>query len=606
MLCLACRREYPQGARYCAVCGAELAARPQEADEGGAACAEPAASASGVSAGAEGRSRAAVKAWVPVVVAIVFVGGLVVLGAVVPRVTKARAARRAARHEAECREHLVRLGMALAMYVSDYDGRLPLKENWGDGLMPYVKDKGAFRCPDGGYAYNSALSGAIRVSLGGAAAALGAGKGCVEWSGNGHSYQLFEANVNWTDAKAGAEALGGYLMTIASGDEEEFLRGGSVAQAMAEGRGYTWIGLYQDPANGPPDANWHWVTGEGLNYTNWSPNEPNEFSPGEDYGEMMGDTGSWNDVTNEGGVMGAGHLHNVIVEWDGPVFAAGTEGSLPVIFDAAGGWNASGARETAAERHHGGANVVFADGHVAWMGSAELDAAVWSPPQGVPGVEGAPNGGSSDAQPTAKPKHEGWGHVPLLCGSSRAEIEKRFGDPQNTNDNPTYPTWYYSKGGEQLSISWGIVREDRLLPYPGEDKEVKYPWVVESVGYTPPAGVTLREIIPEKLAERAPDYRIVGHSENAPPSQFEVSWVSGEAQVSVTCQTDYRATGEQRYYDRDSGVHQTRHFVTNDLLKRWLDGRVVKYEQVRACGGWGHKLEVGFSYGVNRGWEIYY
>jgi hypothetical protein len=27
---------------------------------------------------------------------------------------------------------------------------------------------------------------------------------------------------------------------------------------------------------------------------------------------------------------------------------------------------------------------------------------------------------------------------------------------------------------------------------------------------------------------------------------------------------------------------------------------------VRACGGWGHKLEVGFSYGVNRGWEIYY
>jgi hypothetical protein len=140
--------------------------------------------------------------------------------------------------------------------------------------------------------------------------------GRIRWAANGHQYHLFEENTTWSGAKRRAEAMGGHLVTITSAAEEEFLRGGLVAQAMSDGRGYTWIGLYQDPANGPADANWHWVTGEPVNYTNWSPNEPNEFSPGEDYGEMMGDTGSWNDVTNEGGVMGGGHLHSFIVEWE--------------------------------------------------------------------------------------------------------------------------------------------------------------------------------------------------------------------------------------------------------------------------------------------------
>jgi len=59
--------------------------------------------------------------------------------------------------------HLKQMGMGMLLYAQDYDERLPRKEHWCDGLMPYVKNSQAFQCPDlpeerGADAYNAQLS----------------------------------------------------------------------------------------------------------------------------------------------------------------------------------------------------------------------------------------------------------------------------------------------------------------------------------------------------------------------------------------------------------------------------------------------------------------
>jgi len=47
----------------------------------------------------------------------------------------------------------------------------------------------------------------------------------IQWSGNGHWYEAIPASIAWTDAKAAAEAKGGYLATITSAAENTFVAG---------------------------------------------------------------------------------------------------------------------------------------------------------------------------------------------------------------------------------------------------------------------------------------------------------------------------------------------------------------------------------------------
>jgi hypothetical protein len=91
----------------------------------------------------------------------------------------------------------------------------------------------------------------------------------VEEGGNGHWYELIEdqAITSWTQAKTFAEARGGYLATVLSVAESDFI----------------WTHLASNPAgwkttfnsSGPAlggyeDATgWKWVTGEPWSYTNW-------------------------------------------------------------------------------------------------------------------------------------------------------------------------------------------------------------------------------------------------------------------------------------------------------------------------------------------------
>ena len=92
----------------------------------------------------------------------------------------------------------------------------------------------------------------------------------------GHTYQVVEAAVTWQAAKEAAEAGGGYLLTITTSEEMQYVKD-SILNSDPQVRNRTyWIGLQSDAS-----ATWSWVTGDPLVYQNWekifnSASEPNQ------------------------------------------------------------------------------------------------------------------------------------------------------------------------------------------------------------------------------------------------------------------------------------------------------------------------------------------
>jgi len=93
------------------------------------------------------------------------------------------------------------------------------------------------------------------------------------FAGTGHWYQVVGIGFSWVDSRDSAIALGGYLVSIHSQAENDFV------QSLLPG-GYpiteAWIGGFE--RNGEND--WQWVSGEPWTYTNWNAGEPsNGCSP---------------------------------------------------------------------------------------------------------------------------------------------------------------------------------------------------------------------------------------------------------------------------------------------------------------------------------------
>jgi hypothetical protein len=120
----------------------------------------------------------------------------------------------------------------------------------------------------------------------------------VQWSDNGHYYELVRDQVSWTAANVAASAasfdgLAGHLATITSEAENDFIRDSIAVDELA------WIGLTDEGSEGT----FAWVTGEAVVYTNWVSGEPGNGS--EDYAEFIGffggQQGQWNDIENDSG-----------------------------------------------------------------------------------------------------------------------------------------------------------------------------------------------------------------------------------------------------------------------------------------------------------------
>ncbi len=133
---------------------------------------------------------------------------------------------------------------------------------------------------------------------------------------NGHHYELIEDAVQWTDARALAEARThngspGYLATLTSFAENQF-----VIDALGRTTpGFAWIGGSDADAEGA----WRWVTGPEagirfsqertpvapFNFAPWGVREPNNFGAGEHFaGVQLGPAtfdqtqqGQWGDAS---------------------------------------------------------------------------------------------------------------------------------------------------------------------------------------------------------------------------------------------------------------------------------------------------------------------
>jgi lectin-like protein len=129
------------------------------------------------------------------------------------------------------------------------------------------------------------------------------------WTGagsNGHYYTASDSTMRWSEANALASSMGGYLVSIRSQAEQDFLQNTffpTAAQAF-------WIGFTDQATEG----DFVWTSGESVTYTNWGPGEPNDAhgpvaaTTGEDYTAVNWQfanginsiRGLWNDTPNEG------------------------------------------------------------------------------------------------------------------------------------------------------------------------------------------------------------------------------------------------------------------------------------------------------------------
>jgi len=116
---------------------------------------------------------------------------------------------------------------------------------------------------------------------------------------NGHSYQRIDTKMTWQNAKTHCENLDGYLATITSEEENQFVYTNLVSPVS----GSSWLGGTDESTEGK----WQWITGEEWNFSNWNSGEPTSRNK-EDYLHFHAQI-AWNDVYNSS-------LYRPICEWN--------------------------------------------------------------------------------------------------------------------------------------------------------------------------------------------------------------------------------------------------------------------------------------------------
>lgn len=149
----------------------------------------------------------------------------------------------------------------------------------------------------------------------------------IAHGGNGHFYQgvCSGDDSSWDDANAGAEAIGGHLVSITSADENDFVfdlinaRGLWFADISDNWCAGPLIGAFEPDGTDEPAGGWEWSSGEPFDYDNWAPGEPNNnagvdenralFGNG-DCGPAFNASDEWHDIGEEDGAR------SFVVEWD--------------------------------------------------------------------------------------------------------------------------------------------------------------------------------------------------------------------------------------------------------------------------------------------------
>jgi len=103
---------------------------------------------------------------------------------------------------------------------------------------------------------------------------------------NGHAYyKRTSGDVEYWTALNYANDLGGYLVTINSQAENDFVNNAT--------NGYIWLGL----SDASSEGNFSWTNGDPLTYQNWDTGQPNDWNNSQDYVRMR-PNGKWNDLSD--------------------------------------------------------------------------------------------------------------------------------------------------------------------------------------------------------------------------------------------------------------------------------------------------------------------
>lgn len=150
----------------------------------------------------------------------------------------------------------------------------------------------------------------------------------VQWTGNGHWYRAVQATdgISWTQAQLAAVSSGGYLATLTSSDENDFVFGLVKNLDWWEVQQVTnvfgpWIGLYQLPNSPEPGGGFVWVNGEQSDFRSWMAGEPNDNhgQGGEDKVHMIWRLDNpqpfWNDLADAPG-QGDTLVRGYVIETD--------------------------------------------------------------------------------------------------------------------------------------------------------------------------------------------------------------------------------------------------------------------------------------------------
>lgn len=112
-------------------------------------------------------------------------------------------------------------------------------------------------------------------------------------------YVIYTDRMNWVEASAYAQYIGGHLATIPDEATNVYL----ATEMRRLGLTGAWIGLNDEKQEGV----WVWQTGSTATYRNWARKEPNNRDRdrrGEDHA-VLRSNGEWNDY------MGYAHGHAI-------------------------------------------------------------------------------------------------------------------------------------------------------------------------------------------------------------------------------------------------------------------------------------------------------
>jgi len=140
---------------------------------------------------------------------------------------------------------------------------------------------------------------------------------------NGHSYFLTNASLSKTAAQTLASNMGGYLASITSAAENDFITSLASNPALPP-----WIGL----SDAVSEGTFVWDNGEPVSYTNWTVGEPNN-SGNEDCVQLYL-TGTWNDVSCAGSYPAVIEVNDTMAFADRVFFSCADTGTQVVYLQA--------------------------------------------------------------------------------------------------------------------------------------------------------------------------------------------------------------------------------------------------------------------------------